>query len=341
MSVNIKNFGVSDGRDVHLIALENNNLKAEFLTYGGIIRSLEYKGIDVVLGRDTLEEYIDNDGYLGALIGRNSNRIAEGRYTLNGTEYNLYINNGTASLHGGKVGFNAKVWNYEIADESEPKLKLSLFSPDMEENYPGNLKVEVTYTLKCDNSLEISYYAACDKDTIVNMTNHSYFNLNGHASGNIYGHKVMLNCDFYTPNCADCFPNGEILSVKDTPFDFTSEKTFNDALHSDHEQIVIVGGGIDHNFIINGKGMRKFCEATGDKTCIKLEGFTDNIGVQIYTSNFLDGSRPGKDGYAYEKHAGFCLETQGFPNAINYPHFPSPVLKQGQEYKTKTIFKFN
>ena len=305
MSVSIKKIGVTDNCDVHLITLENNSLKAEFLTYGGIIKKLEYKGCDVVLGRDTFEEYLDNGDYLGTLIGRNANRIANGTFYLNGTVYNLNINNGTSSLHGGEIGFNKKVWDYEILDEAEPKLKLSILSPDMEENYPGNLKVSVTYTLKSNNSIEISYYAISDKDTIANMTNHSFFNLNGHSSGNIYGHNLKLYCDYYTPNCFEGYPNGEILSVKNTVFDFTTEKSFNDAIHTKCEQIEIANGGIDHNFIINGCGMRKFCEVCGDKTGIKLEGYTDNLAVQVYTANFLDGSRIGKDGYYYQKHDGF------------------------------------
>lgn len=325
--------------DICLFKMDNGkNLKAEILNLGGIIKRLIFNDIDVVLGR---EDYTNNEGYLGALVGRNSNRIANAEFTLNETQYKLAANDLKANLHGGITGYSHRVWNYEIADETEPKLILTLNSPDGEEGFPGNAQIKVTYMLTQDNSLVIHYEGICDQDTILNMTNHTYFNLNGHGSGKIDNHTLKLNADYFTPNVQDCYPNGEILSVKGTAFDFTSPKKIGEGFLSDDKQVKMFNG-YDHNFVINNSGYRKFCEVKGDLTGIVMEGYTDQAGVQLYTGNGLNETTPCKDGIIYKVHDAFCLETQCFPNAINYNHFPSPVLKKGETYNTTTeyLFKF-
>ncbi len=323
--------------NIYLFTLNNSKeLKAEILNYGGIIKRLIFNGVDVVLGRD---DYTNNEGYLGALVGRNSNRISNAQFTLNKTDYKLAKNDGNANLHGGITGYSHRVWDYEMFDEDEPKLILSLNSPDGEEGFPGNAELKVTYILTKNNSIVIHYEGICDADTIINMTNHTYFNLNGHNSGKIDNHTLQIDADYFTPNTEECYPNGEILSVKGTDFDFTSPKKIGDGFSGDDEQIQMFGG-YDHNFIINNTGYRKFCEAKGDLSGIIMEGYTNQPGVQLYTGNGLNEANPCKDGADYKVHNAFCLETQYFPNAINYPHFPSPVLKKGEKYDTTTEYLF-
>lgn len=333
-------FGKIDNKDVYVYKLDNNNgLSAEILNYGGIIKNLCYKNTDVVLGRDTLEQYLDNDGYFGALVGRNSNRIANAKFTLNGVEYVLAKNNGNNNLHGGNVGFNAKIWNATAVDEDEPKLILSYTSPDGEEGFPGTLEAKVTYTITKDNEISIHYEATCDKDTIVNMTNHSYFNLNGHKSGTIDNHTIALNTDFFTPNNPECYPTGEILSVDNTAFDLRAGKTLNNAFTSDDKQIALFGG-FDHNMILSGTGYRYCGTLEGDKTGIKMELWTDQPAVQLYSGNGINEKTVCKENTVYKKHQGVCLETQIFPNATEYTHFPSPILRAGEKYDTTTAYKF-
>ncbi len=323
--------------NICIFTLDNGkNLKAEILNLGGIIKKLIYNDIDVVSGR---EDYTNNEGYLGALVGRNSNRISNAEFTLNEKQYKLAANNGKANLHGGIIGYSHKIWDYEIVDEIEPGLILTLNSPDGDEGFPGNAKIKVTYKLTQNNSIVIHYEGICDQDTILNMTNHTYFNLNGHKSGKIDNHTLTLNADYFTPNVQDCYPNGEILSVKGTAFDFTSPRKIGDAFSGNDKQIKMFGG-YDHNFVINNSGYRKFCEAKGDITGIIMEGYTDQAGVQLYTGNGLNETKPCKDGAIYQVHDAFCLETQCFPNAINYSHFPSPVLKKGEKYDTTTEYLF-
>ena len=340
MPVSVAKFGEVNGKEVNSYILDNNNgLCAEIISYGGIIKKLVYKGVDVVLGRDTMEEYLDNTGCFSALIGRNSNRIANSEFELNGKTYKLYANDGKNNLHGGKIGFDKKVWDAEVIDSEEPALVLSLMSPDGDEGFPGNLQVKVTYTVTKDNGLEIKYYAVCDADTVINMTNHAYFNLNGHASGSTKNHSLWLGSSFYTPNNDECIPTGEILSVKGTPFDFTTEDTLADRYESDFEQITMFDG-FDHNFALDGRGFRKIGEFKGDKSGIKMEIHTDQDGMQIYAGNKIEEGRVCKDGAVYGKHDGVCFETQAFPNNLNYSHFPTTIVKKGEEYKTVTTYKF-
>ena len=340
MSISKKEFGIADGKQVYVFTLDNGKgLKVEIINYGGIIKNIFYKNTDVVLGRDTLEEYFTNSGCYGALIGRNSNRIENAEFELNGKTYKLYQNNGRNNLHGGKTGFDKKVWDFEMSDGDEPALLLSLVSPDGDEGFPGEVKVIVTYTLKADNALEIHYEGITDQDTILNMTNHSYFNLNGHNSGTVDGHTLKMDCSFFTPNTDECMPYGEILSVEGTAFDLRKGKKLSEAFNSDSEQIKMFGG-YDHNFVIDGMGMRKFAELTGDKTGIVMQAYTDLPGVQIYSGNAIDDTRVCKGGAVYPVHGGVCLETQLFPNAMRFPYFPSPVLKKDEKYDTVTKYKF-
>lgn len=340
MSINKVKFGEYNGKIVYAYTLTNKNgFSVEILNFGGIIRKIVFKNIDVVLGRDTLDEYLNNEGYFGALIGRNSNRIKDSKFNLYGKEYKLYANDGKNNLHGGKDGFDKKIWDVKEIDEREPSLILTCVSPDGEEGFSGNLNVEVTYTVTDDNAVKIQYSGVADSDTVFNMTNHAYFNLNGHDSGSIEKHSLWMDSDFYTPNSDDCVPNGEILSVKNTPFDFNDGGILEGKLKSDHPQIIMFGG-FDHNFALKGSGYRKVASLSGDKTGIKMEVYTDKVGVQLYTGNMIEEGRICKDGAVYQKHSGLCLETQEFPNFLNYSHFPNFILKKNEKNTTITTYKF-
>lgn len=334
-----------DGAEVYAYTLDNGlGLSAEILTYGGIVKNLyvtDKNGIktDVVLGRDTLSDYLSNDGYLGALIGRHANRIAGGEFELNGTKYNVGINEGKNSLHGGNTGFDKKVWSAQAIDGKEPSLVLTLMSPDGEEGFPGHLKVRVFYTLTSDNALKIEYSAQSNKDTVCNLTNHSYFNLAGHASGTVDNQILYINSDFYTPNDSECMPTGEVMSVEGTPFDFRAPKSIGQDINSDFEQIKMFGG-YDHNFAVNGRGYRKAAEAKCLENGITMEVYTDKPAMQLYTSNGL-AEGVYKDGTHYGVHQAYCLETQYFPNAMAHSHYPSPILKKGEEYHFTTEYKFS
>lgn len=346
MSILKTEFGtMPDGEKVYSYLLDNNQgLSAEILNYGGIVKNLyvtDKNGVktDVVLGRDKLEDYLKNDGYLGALIGRHANRIAGGEFELGGTKYNVGINEGKNSLHGGNAGYDCCVWETEENDGLEPSLTLTLTSPDGEEGFPGELKVKVVYTLTKDNALKIEYTAVSDKDTVCNLTNHSYFNLAGHASGTVDNQILYINSDFYTPNGSECMPTGEVLSVKGTPFDFRAPKPIGQDINSDFEQIKMFGG-YDHNFAVNGRGYRKAAEAKCPQNGITMEVYTDKPAMQLYTSNGL-AEGVYKDGAHYGVHQAFCLETQYFPNAMAHSHYPSPILKKGEEYYFTTEYKFS
>ena len=333
-------IGFYNNEDIYLYTIDNKKgLSAQILNYGGIIARLIYNGVDVVLGRNSFEEYLNNEGYFGALIGRNSNRIENSEFELNGKVYNLFANDGKNNLHGGKVGFDKKIWDAIIVDEEEPSLVLSTISPDGEEGFPGTVNVQVTYTLTNDNCLKIHYVGESDADTVLNTTNHTYFNLNGHSSGTVDGHTLWLDSNFYTPNSEECIPTGEVLSVKNTPFDFLAEDTLNERLKSEYEQIKKFGG-FDHNFVLNGRGYRKVGKCTGDKTGIVMEIYTDQSGMQVYSGNMIEENRVCKDGTTYDKHHGICFETQSFPNSMKFMHFPNSILIKGEKYDTVTSYKF-
>ena len=302
--------------------------------YGGAITSLKTPDRnghfgDIVLGFETLDEYVHNPRYFGALIGRHANRIARGRFSLNGVEYQLPCNNGVNHLHGGFKGFDKRVWN---ANETGNGLHLSYSAKDGEESYPGNVKALVDYTL-LDNALRIDYRATTDRDTIVNLTNHSYFNLRG--AGTILDHELTLNADHFTPVSEDLIPTGEIRPVAGGPMDFRKAKAIGADLNS-------VAGGYDHNFVLNDwDGSLKLAARLYEPTTGRgLEILTTEPGIQFYSGNFLDGSLSGKYGVNYAKYTGLCLEPQHFPDAPNHPNFPSTVLRPGDEYKHTSIYQF-
>ncbi len=340
MSIIKKNYGEINGEAVYSFILDNGmGLSAEILNYGGIISRLIYDGVDVICGRDSLDEYLDNPNYFGAIIGRNTNRIEDAHFELNGKTYTLYKNDGDNNHHGGNIGFNKKIWEAETIDGDEPSLVLSLISPDGDEGFPGELKVKVTYTVTADNAIKIHYEGECDADTIVNMTSHGYFNLNGHDSGLVDGHKLWINSDFYTPIKTNGAPSGEVLSVTDTPFDLREGVILGDIFPSKHAQISM-HRGYDHNFAVRGYGYRPCAKAVGDKTGIVMEVYTDCSGVHLYTANYAEEDRVCKGGAKYPVHSAFCFETQSFPNAVNISHFPNGFLKKGDKYDTVTSYKF-
>jgi len=300
--------------------------------YGGAITSLKAPDRhgtfgDIVLGFNTLDEYVNNPRYFGALIGRHANRIANGKFSLNGVEYQLPKNNGANHLHGGFKGFDKRVWNVR---EDGNSLHLSYFSKDGEENYPGNLEALVDFTL-LDNELRLDYHATTDRDTIVNLTNHSYFNLRG--VGTILEHELTLNAESFTPVTEDLIPTGEIRAVAGTPMDFRKGKAIGSDIHH---------GGYDHNFVLNNwDGSLKFAARLYEPVSGRvLEILTTDAGMQFYSGNFLDGSLTGKNGVVYEKYAGLCLEPQHFPDAPNHPNFPSTVLRPGEAYHQTTVYRF-
>jgi len=339
-------FGkTNDGTPVEQYVLTNGKITAKVITYGAILSELivpdrDGKLGDVVLGFSSLDGYLAGHPYFGTTTGRVANRVAKAKFTLDGKEYNLAVNNGPNSLHGGLKGFDKKVWKAEeVSSADGPAVRLTYVSPDGEEGYPGNLTVSVTYTVTNDQGLRIDYKATTDKATPVNLTNHSYFNLAGPASGNILGHHLMLAADSYTPGDSTFIPTGEIKSVKGTPLDFTAGK----AIGSQIGEIPGEPGGYDHNFVLRAadKSPAPAAIVTDPTSGRVMEMFTTEPGVQFYTANFLDGSLKGKDGVVYNKHQAFCLEAQHFPDSINQPKFPSSVLRPGETYTQTTIYKFS
>jgi aldose 1-epimerase len=331
-----------DGANVSLYTLQNGRGTTVKITdYGGIITAIETPDRsgapgDIALGFDTLDGYLKGHPYFGALIGRVANRIAKGRFTLDGRTYTLATNNGPNHLHGGVKGFDKVVWRAEpSADAAAARLRLSYTSADGEEGYPGTLSVIVTYALTRDNELRIDYSATTDKATPVNLTNHAYWNLA--TRGDVLGHTMTIAADRYTPVDETLIPTGEVAPVATTPFDFRAPKPIGrdiGRLTSPRP------GGYDHNFVLNGSGLRLAARVTEPTTGRILEVLTDQPGVQFYTGNFLDGSIVGKRGIAYSQQAGFCLETQHFPDAVNRPGFPSVIVRPGTPYRTTTVYRF-
>ena len=309
--------------------------------YGGAVTSLKTPDRDgnfgeIVLGFETLEDYVHNPRFFGALIGRHANRIARGRFSLNGVEYQLPCNNGANHLHGGFKGFDKRVWDVR---KSEKTLHLTYFSKDGEEGYPGNVTAAVDYTL-LDNELRVDYRATTDHDTIVNLTNHSYFNLRG--TGTILDHELTLNADNFTPVSSDLIPNGEIRSVAGTPMDFRRGKAIGEQIQEPYDQLGFTGG-YDHNFVVNDYdgSLRSAASLYESSTGRVLEVLTTQPGMQFYSGNFLDGTLVGRNGVAYVKYAGLCFEPQHFPDAPNHANFESTVLRPGEEYKQTTVFRFS
>ncbi|WP_052346458.1 aldose epimerase family protein [Hymenobacter swuensis] len=338
-------FGqTQDGTEVQLYTLTNaHGLKVSITNYGGTITSLLVpdkagKPGEVVLGFNSVSgyqspEFLKSGPYFGALIGRYGNRIAKGRFTLDGKEYTLAKNNGENTLHGGKKGFDKVLWQAEPGTSAEGQtLKLTYLSKDGEEGYPGNLTVTVVYTLTADDALKIDYSATTDKATPVNLTNHAYFNLSG--GPDVLGHEVTIAADRYNVVDAGLIPTGELRPVKGTPFDFTLP-------HAIGERIAQVPGGYDHNWLLSQTtGLHAAATVYEPTTGRTMEVTTTEPGLQFYTGNFLDGTLKGANGQTYGKHAGFCMETQHFPDSPNQPKFPSTILKPGQTLQSTTIYKF-
>ena len=341
MAIKKESFGTTkDGQAVDLYTLTNNGVTAKITNYGGILTSLVVpdrngKPGDIVLGYDTLDEYITDNPYFGALIGRYGNRIAKGKFTLDGTEYTLATNNNENHLHGGIQGYDKVVWDAEPYDlDDGVALKLTYLSKDGEEGYPGNLACTVVYSLTGDNELVIDYEATTDKATVINLTHHSYFNLGGHDSGEILDHELTLTADNYTPVDSGLIPTGEIATVAGTPMDFSSPTAIGD-------RIAQVDGGYDHNWVLNNTdgSLALAAKAYDPKTGRVMEISTTEPAIQFYAGNFLDGTQKGK-GAEYYKNNGFCLETQHYPDSPNQPDFPSVVLRPGENYTHKTVHKF-
>jgi len=350
MSITVRPFGMAAGKEVQLYTLTNaSGASVEISNYGGIIRAINVPDRDgkienVVLGYDSIEGYIPVNGYLGALIGRVGNRICKGKFTLNGVDYQLAVNNGNNHLHGGDVGFNDKIWDAQVLEGiCEDNLILKYTSPDGEENYPGTLKVMVTYTFTDDNELVIRYEAVSDKDTLCNLTNHSYFNLSGNCKRKVYDHVIEINADTFTSTDSESIPLGELRPVDGTPFDLRQPVRLGDRLDmtASDEQMTF-GQGFDHNFNINDEGLRFGASVTDPESGRILTMFTDQPAVQLYTSNMLVNTKPGSCGRSFEPRDGFCLETQAAPDSINQEAFPDDfVLPAGEKYDFTTIYTFD
>lgn len=342
-------FGaMEDGTTADLYTLTNaGGTEVKITNYGGIITSLKVAGRDgelqdVVLGFDDLDGYLqDGVPYFGAIIGRYGNRIANAQFELDGETYQLAANDGPNHLHGGEKGFDKVLWEAESFEgEDGPGLRLQYLSEDGEEGYPGNLSVEVTYTLTNDNELKIDYQATTDQATVVNLTNHAYFNLSGELGEQILDHELMINAEQFLPVNNTLIPTGELKEVEGTPFDFTEPTAIGDRINADNEQIAR-GQGYDHCWVLGEKGERKLAATVYEPGSGRfMEVFTTEPGIQFYAGNFLDGSLSGK-GATYQHRSGLCLETQHFPDSPNQPEFPSVTLQPGETYQTSTTYKFS
>jgi len=337
-------FGTTaEGEDVKIYTLVNSNgMRASITEYGATLVSLlvpDAKGnlADVTLGYDSLEGYEACTSYFGCTVGRFANRIAKGRFSLDGEEYVLATNNGENHLHGGIQGFNKKIWESSPGQDRQERVSVTFryVSQDGEEGYPGTLDCTVVYSLNEKNELEIRYLATTDKPTVVNLTHHSYFNLAGQGQGDVLGHEMMIVADRYTPVDEGLIPTGELRRVEGTPMDFREPQTLGSRIEE-------VEGGYDHNYVLNdsGQGLRLAARVREPESGRVMEVYTGEPGMQLYTGNFLDGSIVGKDEKVYEEHAGFCLETQHFPDSPNQPEFPSVTLSPGEEYRQITIHRF-
>jgi aldose 1-epimerase len=338
-----------EGQRVSVYTLTNRRgAEARVITYGGALVSLKVPDRrgqlgDVVLGFDDLAGYLKQTFFIGALIGRYANRIAKGRFTLDGTQYQLATNNNGNHLHGGVRGFDKVIWKARpLSVRGGAALELTYLSHDGEEGYPGNLSVRVVYTLTNNNELRIDYSAATDKATVVNLTQHSYFNLAGEGSGDILRHLMTINASRFTPTDAASIPTGELRPVRGTPFDFTRPAEIGARINQEDEQLKF-GSGYDHNFVLDGRtgALRKAAQVYEPTTGRVLEVWTTQPGVQFYTGNFLAVEGGGKNGHAYPRRTAFCLETQHYPDSPNHPAFPSTVLRPGRRFRSTTLYRFS
>ena len=339
-------FGTTgDGKEIYVFTLENSNgVKARVINFGAILLNLyvpDTKGNieDIVLGFDKLEDYYKNVSFFGAAIGPSANRIGNAAFKIGGEEYKLDVNDGPNNLHSHlEDAFHKRVW--DITDETDTSVTFLLESPDGDMGFPGNRKFSITYSLSDDNSLKLAYHAVSDADTLINMTNHTYFNLRGHKTGKVDDYILTLHAGSYTPVVKGAIPTGEIVSVEGTPLDFTKLRRIGDDIDADFEQIKLVGG-YDHNFVIDGADgtLREVALVEDPASGRKLKAFTTLPGLQFYTGNFIE-KQTGKEGVIYGPRAGFCLETQYYPDAINKPNFPSPVFGPNRDYDAVTVYQF-
>ena len=343
----IQPFGTTkSGGEAVKIVLENTHGASLSVTnFGAAVVSLivpDRSGAptDVLLGYENVSCYEKNGGFLGAAIGRVGNRIAGDSFSMNGADYTLDAIYGPHCLPGGFNGNYKRLWDY-TPDAKANGVIFSLVSPHMDQGFPGQVMITVAYALTDENELRIRYCAVPDQDTPINMTNHSYFNLNGHGDGSCLDHEAVIYAGFMTESREGVYPNGNILSVRDTPFDFTTPHTFGERIDGDHPQLVLAGG-YDHNYVLDDyRGqLRPAAKVRGPKTGIVMEVLTDTPGMQLYTGNFIDDFGGGKDGVVYKKRSGFCMETQFFPDAVHYTHFPSIIYKKGQVYESETVYRF-
>jgi aldose 1-epimerase len=341
-----ENFGVHKGKDVFLFTLTNKAGNVLKLTnFGARITWIEVPDRsgnkeNVTFGYDTFEGMIKGDPYFGSVVGRYANRVAKGKFTLDGVEYSLPINNGVNSLHGGPEGWHSVVWDAELPSDTEfPTVKFTYKSPDMEAGYPGNMDIEATYTWNDNNEIVINYKCTSDKNTVINITNHAYFNLHGAGNGDILDHQVVINADRFVPVDSGLIPTGELRPVAGTPFDFTTPYTVGARINEQYEQLIL-GGGYDHTFVLNSP---RVVDATVyDPVSGRfMEVISDQPGVQFYTGNFLDGTQIGHDGKKYIYRSGLCLETGHYPDSPNHPEFPSTTLKAGEAFTSQTIYRFS
>lgn len=342
-------FGkLENGENVYKYLLKNDKCEVELITYGGIITSIKVPDlngnlIDVALGFNDFDSYLEGHPYFGAIVGRYANRIDNGSFSIDDNDYNIPINNNGTSLHGGIKGFDKVNWNVVSYDSiNHNSIKLNYLSKHMEEGYPGNLNTYVKYTLTEDNELVVEYQAETDKPTVLNLTQHTYFNLSGESSGDILDHNLLINADSFLPVNEKIIPTGEIKSVENTPFDFRKIKKIGKDINIEDKQLKL-GNGYDHCWVLNdyNKKSRKIGEVNSNKTKINMEIFSDLPGVQLYTGNFLDGSLNSKKDLKYINRSGFCLETQFYPNSPNNQNFPSTKLEPGKKFYSKTSFKFS
>lgn len=343
-------FGkLPDGREVFQYTLRNGaGVTAQIINYGATVTSLrvpDRNGVinDVVLGYDNLQGYISGTAYFGGIVGRYGNRIAKGRFELEGRQYQLATNNGENHLHGGKIGFNKVLWDSQVlSDSEEPSLQLQYVSPDGEEGYPGTVTLKVVYTLTEKNGLRIDYEGTTDQTTILNPTNHSYFNLSGSFTNTILDHLLTIEADSYTPVDSGLIPTGEIAGVANTPMDFRTPRAIGERIEAKDQQL-LYGKGYDHNWVLRDftGEVRKVAELYEPKSGRLMDVFTDQPGLQFYSGNFLDGTEKGKNGIAYQYRTGLCLETQAFPDSPNKPQFPKVTLMPGQIYYQTTIYQFS
>ena len=350
LKIEKKEFGTTeDNVTVYQFVLSNKNgMEISVINYGGIITSLKAKDRngkyqDIVLGFNSLPPYEDENPYFGAIIGRYGNRIANGNFKLGGQSYKLDINNPPNHLHGGLKGFHKVVWKpKEILNDSDVSLELTYLSKHMEEGYPGNLDVKVTYTLNNKDELSVFYEAETDKKTIINLTQHSYFNLSGNFSNDILDHEIRINADSFLPVDETLIPTGEIRSVHGSPFDFRKSKLISQDIDTNNKQIKF-GKGYDHCWVINNQsnGLRSVATAYHSESGRVLDVYSDLPGLQFYSGNFLDGTLKSKGEGHYELRSGFCLETQYYPDSPNQENFPSDIIKPGEVYKSNTVFKFS